>query len=113
MQAETQKDVKKQKAEEDASVAKTRAEGQQRIIVNEVKADTVGHINKAKTNSQKLRINTDQQIAVMDINTQTDYTQANSRYTALNEECRAEEANLDAINAEREHKYQMARAKAF
>ena len=113
LQADTQKEVKKVKAEEDASVAKTRAEGQQRIIVNEVKADTVTHVNKAKTAAQKLRINTDQQIAVMDINTQTDYQKAGARYAALTEECRAEEANLDAINAEREHKYQLAKAEAF
>jgi len=39
------------KAEEDASVKITKAEGQQRIIVNEVKADTVAEINRAKTNA--------------------------------------------------------------
>jgi hypothetical protein len=37
------------KAEEEASVLITQANGQQRIVVNEVKAETVTHINKAKT----------------------------------------------------------------
>jgi hypothetical protein len=39
------------KAEENASVLITKAEGQQRIIVNEVKADTVTHLNDARTNA--------------------------------------------------------------
>ena len=103
-------EVKKVKAEEDASVAKTKAEGQQRIIVNEVKAETVNHVNVAKTAAQKLRINTNQQIAVMDINTKTDFERTQAKYQALIEECRAEEANLDAMNANREHDYQMAKA---
>ena len=37
----------------------TKAEGQQRIIVNEVKADTVTKLNKAKTNAQTMLISTD------------------------------------------------------
>ena len=103
LQADTKKEVAKVKAEEDATVSITKAEGQQRIIVNEVKANTVVAINKAKTEAQKLRINTDQQVAVMEINTKTDYEKVSSKYTALTQECKAEEANLDAINAEREH----------
>ena len=49
LQAQTEKEKKMIKAEENASVLITKAEGQQRIIVNEVKADTVNSINKAKT----------------------------------------------------------------
>ena len=60
------------KAEEDASVLLTQANGQQRIVVNEVKADTVTQINKAKTEAQKLLINTEQTVKVMSINATTD-----------------------------------------
>lgn len=49
LKAQTAKETKRIKAEEEASVMITKAEGQQRIIVNEVKADTVSHINKART----------------------------------------------------------------
>ena len=38
MQANTLKDVGRVKAEEDASVLLTRSQGQQKIVVNEVKA---------------------------------------------------------------------------
>mgnify|MGYP006081655973 CR=1 len=41
----------KVKAEEDASVMITQAKGQQKIVTNEVKADTVTHINKARTDA--------------------------------------------------------------
>ena len=53
------------KAEEQASVMLTQAKGQQRIVVNEVKADTVTHLNKARTDAQKMLINTEQQVKVM------------------------------------------------
>jgi len=43
----------------------TQARGQQRIVVNEVKADTVTHLNKARTDAQKMMINTEQQVKVM------------------------------------------------
>lgn len=49
LQANTNKEVAKTKAEEQASVLITKAEGMQRIVVNEVKADTVTEINRAKT----------------------------------------------------------------
>jgi len=57
--AETMKQVAREKANEKASVLITKAEGEQRIVVNQVKADTVNHLNKAKTTAQKLMINTD------------------------------------------------------
>ena len=38
----------------------TEAKGKQKIVVNEVKAETVTHINKAKTDAQKMLINTEQ-----------------------------------------------------
>lgn len=38
----------------------TKAKGQQKIVVNEVKADTVTHINGARTEAQKMMINTEQ-----------------------------------------------------
>jgi hypothetical protein len=34
--------------------------GQQKIVVNEIKAKTVTEINKARTDAQKLLINTEQ-----------------------------------------------------
>ena len=113
LKAQTTKEVVKVKAEEDASVRITRAEGQQRIIVNEVKADTVAHVNRARTNAQKMLINTDQHIAVMEINAKAELEKAQAKYQALIEECNAEAANLDAINTEREHKYQLLKAEAY
>ena len=49
----------------------------------------------------------------MDINTKTDFERTQAKYQALVEECRAEDANLDAMNANREHSYQMAKAEAY
>ena len=48
MQAQTKKDVMRVKAQENASVLLTQAEGQRKIIVNEVRADTITHVNNAK-----------------------------------------------------------------
>jgi hypothetical protein len=39
----------------------------------------------------------------MGINAQTDKVRAEAEYQALSQECKAEEGNLDAINAERQH----------
>lgn len=91
------------KAEEDASVLLTQANGQQRIVVNEVKADTVTQINKAKTEAQKLLINTEQIVKVMSINATTDNEKSKAKYEALTQECAAEASNLEAIDAQREH----------
>jgi len=107
LQANTERDVKKVKAEEMASVLITKAEGQQRIIVNEVKADTVTHLNEARTHAQKLLINTEQQVAVMGINSKTDLDKSKAKYQALMTECKAEEANLDAINVQRQHNFEL------
>jgi hypothetical protein len=93
----------KVKAEEEASVLITQAKGMQRIVVNEVKAETVTHLNKAKTDAQKMLINTEQQVKVMSINATTDNEKSKSKYQALQQECAAESANLEAIDAQREH----------
>ena len=61
----------------------TKAEGQQKIIVNEVKADTVTHINKSRTNAQTMLISTDKQIAVMELNAHTEFEQVQASYSAL------------------------------
>lgn len=113
LQAETRKEVARLKAEEDSTVQITKAEGQQKIIVNEVKAITVNAINFAKTEAQKLKINTDQQVAVMEINAKTEFEKVQAKYAALIQECKAEESNLEAINAEREHNFQLKKAEAF
>lgn len=68
---------------------------------------TVTEINKAKTDAQKLLINTDQQIAVMGINAQTDFEKSQSKYAALIAECDAESANVAAFDAQRQHEYEM------
>ena len=83
----------------------TQAKGQQKIVTNEVKADTVTHINKARTDAQKMLINTEQQVKIMQINASTDNEKSKSKYQALAQECEAELSNLDAINAQREHQY--------
>lgn len=49
----------------------------------------------------------------MGINAKTDNEKAKSKYAALILECEAENANLQAINAQREHDYQMAKAQAY
>jgi hypothetical protein len=58
-------------------------------------------------------ISTDKQIAVMDINANTEYNKTSAFYQALVQECKAEESNLDAINAERQHAYEMRKAEAY
>jgi hypothetical protein len=95
------------------AVKTTKAEGQQRIIVNEVKADTVTAINNARTYGQGLKIKTNQEADVLKINSDKELIQAQSKYTALVLECKAEESNLEGINAQREHDYQMAKARAY
>lgn len=49
----------------------------------------------------------------MGINAKTDYEKLKSKYDALVQECDAESANLGAINAQREHNYQMKKAGAY
>jgi hypothetical protein len=49
----------------------------------------------------------------MEIEAETELIQSQSRYTALVQECNAEESNLDAINTQREHLYQMNKAEAY
>lgn len=113
MQANTLKDVGRVKAEEDASVLLTQSQGQQKIVVNEVKAQTVTMINNAKAEANKLVINTDQQIAVMKIEAETENSKAKSKYVALTQECNAERSNLQAMEAQRMHSYEMAKAEAY
>ena len=67
--------------------------------MNEVKANTVTEVNKAKTDAQKLIINTEQQIKVMEINAQTDFEKSQSKYAALVAECNAEASNIAAFDA--------------
>jgi hypothetical protein len=49
----------------------------------------------------------------MDITCKTEFEQSQASYIALVQECNAEAANLDAINTEREHKYQLSKAEAY
>ena len=49
----------------------------------------------------------------MGINARTDNEKAKAKYNALTQECEAENANLSAINAQREHDYQMSKADAY
>ena len=49
----------------------------------------------------------------MSINAQTDKVQAEAQYQALAQECKAEEGNLDALNAERQHEYELRKARAY
>lgn len=70
-------------------------------------------INEAKAAANKLQIQTDQEVAVMGINAKTSFEQEKAKYDALIQECDAEAQNLQAINAQREHDYQMAKATAY
>jgi hypothetical protein len=49
----------------------------------------------------------------MGINAKTDNEKAKAKYAALVLECEAENSNLGAINAQREHDYQMSKAEAY
>lgn len=49
----------------------------------------------------------------MEINSKTELEKTQAKYQALVEECNAESVNLEAINTEREHKYQMGKAEAY
>lgn len=49
----------------------------------------------------------------MGIEAKTDNDKAKAKYVALKAECDAELANLDAINAQRQHEYEMNKASAF
>ena len=49
----------------------------------------------------------------MGIDAQTDKVKAEAKYQALIQECKAEEANLDAINTDRQHQYELKKAQAY
>ena len=49
----------------------------------------------------------------MEINAKTDNEKSKSKYQALQQECEAELSNLDAINAQREHQFQLNKASAY
>lgn len=91
----------------------TKAKGQQDIVVNQVKADTVSLVNDARTHAQSKIIQTDQEVAVMGINASTDNQKVKAKYEALVQECEAEKANLVAIDAQRQHEYEMKKAEAY
>tara|TARA_B110000503_G_C7021470_1_gene359961 strand:+ start:479 stop:715 length:237 start_codon:yes stop_codon:yes gene_type:complete len=59
LQATTAMEIARVKADEIASAMITRANGQKNIVVNEVKASTVTLVNKARTEAQKMLINTE------------------------------------------------------
>lgn len=105
LQANTEKDINRHKANEEATVLITKAKGSQNIIENEVKAQTISLLNKAKTEAQKLLINTDKQVVVMGIESNTENNKTKAEYESLIQECEAEEANLEAIEAQREHQF--------
>jgi len=52
-------------------------------------------------------------VKVMEINAKTENTNMKAKYEALMQECKAEEANLDAINIQRQHDYEMRKAEAY
>ena len=79
----TEKEVSKTKAEENASVLITRSKGQQKIVVNEVKADTVSLVNTARAKAQTMMINTERQVAVMGIEASTENAKAKADYETL------------------------------
>lgn len=58
-------------------------------------------------------INTEQQVRVMGIEAQTELDKVKAKYSALIQECDAENQNLEAINAGRQHNYEMSKASAF
>ena len=49
----------------------------------------------------------------MEINANTEFEKVSAKYNALIQECKAEEANLDAINVQRQHDFEMKKAQAF
>ena len=49
----------------------------------------------------------------MGIEAQTELDKSKAEYQALIQECKAEKANLDAINAQRKHEYEMKLAEAY
>ena len=110
LNAQTMKDVAKVKAEEKASVLITKAEGEQKIVVNEVKAQTVTMVNTAKAEAQKTLINTEQHVNVMGIEAHAELEKVKAKYQALVMECQAEQQNLAAIDAQRQHDYEMQKA---
>ena len=113
LQATTAMEIARVKADEIASAMITRANGQKNIVVNEVKASTVTLVNKARTEAQKMLINTEQQVAIMGIKANTDNQQTKAKYEALLQECNAEKSNLGAIDANRQHLYEMNKSKAY
>ena len=113
LQATTEKDIARVKAEEQAAVMLTKARGQQNIVVNEIKADTVTLVNQVETEAQRLLIKTEQQVAVMGIEASTENQKTKAKYDALIQECEAEKANLVAIDAQRQHEYEMKKAEAY
>ena len=49
----------------------------------------------------------------MGINAKTENEKSKAKYIALTAECKAEESNLDAINVQRQHEFELKRAHAY
>ena len=61
----------------------TQAEGQRKIIVNEVRADTITHVNEAKAEAQKLVIEAERKAKIMGIEAQSEMVKQQAAYAAL------------------------------
>lgn len=89
------------------------AEGDRNVIVKKVEADTIQKINKSQAESQAMLIETDKDTKVMGIKEQAKLADVKAKYTTLQQECAAEQENLAAIDAQRQHAYEMKKAEAY
>ncbi len=60
-----------------------------------------------------MAIQTEKDATTMKIRATTELEQTKAKYAALVQECQAEQANLKAIEVQRQHDYEMKKATAF
>lgn len=88
-------------------------EGERNTTESKVQAEVVQLVNRAKATANNLVTETQQQADVQIITADSRLQATKAQYAALTEEGRAEQANLEAFDAQRRHDYEIAKAKVF
>lgn len=89
------------------------AEGDRNVIVKKIEAETIQKINSSQASANAMIIDTDKQCRIMGIEEDAKLKDVTAKYQTLQQECAAEAENLGAIDAQRQHEYEMKKAEAY
>ena len=81
--------------------------------MKKIQAETIQKINKAEAEAKAVLIEADKEAKVMEIEQKAKLADVQARYATLQQECAAEQENLGAIDAQRQHDYEMNKAAAY